>query len=254
MFTFQAILIFVLGLVVGSFLNVVVFRIDNLKTIWLSRSHCPKCKKTLLWYDMVPVLSYLVLHGKCRFCKTKISSQYPIVEFFTGLAFLLLFLMFGLTFALFFYLVIFSILIVVFVYDLKFQMVPESFVWVALVLALLGSWYFGNFGFWNMILGGVVGAAIPGILVWVSKERWMGSGDIKIGAILGALCGYPVVLFGMFLAFLVGAIVGLIYIKVVGKTIKAAIPFAPFIIFAAYVSVMYGAAIVSWYWGGMYLR
>lgn len=254
MFTFYAILVFIFGLVVGSFLNVVVFRIDNLKTIWLSRSHCPKCKKTLRWYDMVPFLSYLALGGKCRFCKSKISIQYPLVELFTALFFLLLYLMFGLTLPLFFYLIIFSILMVVFVYDLKFQMVPETFVWAALILALLGSWYFGNFGFLNMIYGGLIGGGILAFIVIISKEKWMGAGDIKIGAILGILCGYPVVFFGMFLAFLVGAIVGLVYIKIVGKTIKAAIPFAPFLIFAAYFSVIFGAAIVSWYWGGLYFR
>lgn len=254
MFTLYAIFVFIFGLIIGSFLNVVIFRIDDLKTIWFTRSHCQNCKKILKWYDLAPLFSYLALGGKCRFCKAKISAQYPIVEFFTAVSFLLLFLMLGLTISLFFYLIVFSILIVVFVYDLKFQMVPEPFVWAALVLALLGSWYFGNFGVWSMILGGLVGGGIPAFLVLVSKERWMGAGDIKIGAILGVLCGYPVVFFGMFLAFLVGAIVGLVYIKIASKTIKAAMPFAPFLIFAAYISVMYGAAIVSWYWGGMYLR
>lgn len=252
MFYFYTILFFIFGLVIGSFLNVIILRIDDLKSVISSRSHCPNCKKTLAWYDLIPLLSFIVLRGKCRSCGKAISLQYPLVEFFTGLLFVFLFLMFGLTLTAFFYLIIFSLLAVVFVYDLKFQMVPEIFVWIVVILSLLGGWYFGVFGFWNMLLGGLIGGGFLALLVLVSNEKWMGAGDIKIGLILGFLCGYPNVIFGIFSAFILGSIVGLFYIGMKKKTLKTALPFAPFLILATLIAVTYGRAVISWYWGSYF--
>lgn len=243
------ILFLIFGLIIGSFLNVVIFRIDDLKTILSSRSHCQNCKQILKWYDLVPFISFIILRAKCRYCGKNISWQYPIVELGTALIYAILYLTFGLSLAVFFYLIIFSILIIVFVYDLKTQMTPETFVWIALVLSALGGWYFGDFGFLNMIYGGLAGGGILAFLVLVSKEKWMGSGDIKIGLILGFLTGYPVAVAAIFLAFLIGSIAGIIYIKVAHKTMKDTLPFAPFLIFATFISLIFGNAIISWYLG-----
>jgi len=147
------ILIFIIGLSIGSFLNVVIFRIDNIKTILYERSHCPRCKKILSWKDLIPFVSFMLLGGKCRYCNEPISRQYSAVELSTAILYAILFCLFGLSWGLVFYLIIFSILIVVFVYDLKHELILEEFVWVALALTLLGSWYFSGLGIPNILLG-----------------------------------------------------------------------------------------------------
>ncbi|MCL5410329.1 MAG: prepilin peptidase [Patescibacteria group bacterium] len=247
--TMYLILFFLFGLIAGSFLNVVIFRMDDLKSILSSRSHCPSCKKILKWYDLIPFISFVLLRAKCRYCGKNISWQYPLVELGTAVVYAVLFFAFGLSLATFFYSVIFSLLIVVFVYDLKTQMTPEPFVWAALILSTLGGWYFGNFGFLNMIYGGLIGGGILAFLVLISKEKWMGSGDIKIGLILGFLTGYPVAVLAVFLSFLMGSIAGLIYMKAAHKTIKDALPFAPFLISATFISILFGNLVINWYLG-----
>jgi len=249
MFVVYSILLFVIGLCIGSFLNVIALRIDNLSTVWKGRSFCPHCKHTLGWRDLIPLFSFVVLLGKCRYCKKTISWQYPAVELGVGILFLLLFLKFGIGLALIYYLAIFSIMAVVFIYDLKTQMVPEVFVWIALGLSFLGGWYFGNFSFWEMILGGLIAGGLFALLVIVSKETWMGAGDIKIGLIMGFLLGYPVAIVGLFSSFVLGSIVGLIYMKVASKTLKDSLPFAPFIIASTLLAMIVGQGIINWYWG-----
>jgi prepilin signal peptidase PulO-like enzyme (type II secretory pathway) len=128
-------------------------------------------------------------------------------------------------------------------------MVPELFVWIALALSFAGGWYFGNFSFRDMLIGGLIVGGLFGALVLVSKETWMGSGDIKIGLILGFLLGYPVAILGLFMSFVLGSIVGLIYMKVASKTIKDSLPFAPFIIVSTLISMIVGQGIIIWYLG-----
>ena len=128
-------------------------------------------------------------------------------------------------------------------------MTPETFVWLALVVSVLGGWYFGDFGFLSMIYGGLVGGGVLAFLVLISKEKWMGSGDIKIGLILGFLTGFPVAIFGIFAAFLLGSIAGLIYMKVANKTMKDTLPFAPFLILSTFICLLFGNLVINWYLG-----
>lgn len=252
MLLLYSILVFIIGLSVGSFLNVLVLRIDKLSTVWKGRSICPSCKHTLAWYDLVPLFSFATLLGKCRYCKKKISWQYPAVEFGVGLLFLLLLLKFGVGMALIYYLITFSVLTVVFIYDIETQLVPEVFVWIALALAFLGGSYFGNFSFLEMIYGGLIAGGLFALLVVVSKETWMGAGDIKIGLIMGFLLGYPVAVLGLFSSFVLGSIVGLIYMKVANKTMKDSLPFAPFIIASTLICMIVGQGIITWYWSAFF--
>lgn len=245
--TLNIFIFLILGLIIGSFLNVVIFRIDDLKSIINTRSHCQNCKKIIAWYDMIPFLSFFILRARCRNCGEKISVQYPLVEGFTGLLFLFLYLMFGLGWGLIFYLIIFSILLVIFVYDLKTQTVPEIIVWLAVIISLLGGAHFGGFTFLNALLGGIVGGGFLWLLVYFSKEKWMGWGDVKIGLILGLLTGYPSAIFALFFAFILGSVVGLALIFFQKKTLKTAIPFAPFLIFSILFSLTYGQIFISWY-------
>jgi leader peptidase (prepilin peptidase)/N-methyltransferase len=248
------IIFFLGGLIVGSFLNVVIARIENLKSIWLSRSRCPKCNTQLRWYDLVPLLSYTLLSGRCRYCQEKISWQYPIVELSTGITFAILYLWSGSILSTLFYSVIFSLLIIVFVYDLKFQLVPDLFVWIAILLSLAGGWYFGGLSVGNMILGGVLGALPLFLLVFLSKEKWMGSGDVKLGALIGLLTGFPNVIFWLFLAFVLGSVVGLLFIvwqkgRITKRSLNTAIPFAPFLIISLFATLIFGNQIINWYLG-----
>ncbi|MEK7096355.1 MAG: prepilin peptidase [Patescibacteria group bacterium] len=239
--------VFVVGLIVGSFLNVVIYRIKDLSTIFYTRSKCPSCGQTLKWNDLIPLFSFALLRAKCRYCKKPISWQYPSVEFGTASLFALLFLLYGLSFATFFYALVFSILIVILVYDIKTQYVPENFVWAALILLFIGGGYISGVGFANTLLGGVVGGGAPALLVVLSKEKWMGAGDIKMGMILGLLVGYPVVLFGLLLSFVLGSAVGLFLIYSKKKTMQDTLPFTPFIIISGLLSLLYGSNVVNWY-------
>jgi leader peptidase (prepilin peptidase)/N-methyltransferase len=247
-----SILLFLIGLAVGSFLNVVIFRIDELSTIIRDRSHCPKCKQVLAWYDLIPFLSFVLLKARCRYCNEQISWQYPLVELGTGILYLLLFLNFGLSFALAFYLLVFSILVIIFVYDARTQTVPELFVWIALLISLIGGWLFGGFTILSAIIAAVIAGGFLGILVYFSKERWMGSGDVKMGVTLGLLTGYPGVLVALFSAFMLGSIVGIIaiilkYKSLTKKSLKLALPFAPFLIAGILVSLVFAPKIINWY-------
>jgi len=243
------ILIFIIGLSIGSFLNVVIFRIDNIKSILSDRSHCPSCKKTLTWKDLIPFVSFMLLRGRCRYCNESISWQYPTVELSTAILFVILFSLFGLSWGLIFYLILFSILLVIFVYDLKKELIIEELVWAALILVLAGAWYFGGFGVADMLLGGLICGGIPAILVFVSKEKWMGAGDIKLGFVLGALVGYPQAIFLLFTSFILGSIAGIILMSIKKKGIKDSVPFAPFLIMAGLVTLIWGEYFIGWYLG-----
>jgi leader peptidase (prepilin peptidase) / N-methyltransferase len=176
------------------------------------------------------------------------------VELSTGLLFVFLLFSFGLSIALFYYMIIFSLLVVILVSDLKTQMMPEIFAWIGLILALLFGWYFGNLTIPSALWGGVIGGGFLALLVYGSlivsgaSEKWMGAGDIKIGAIMGFLVGFPAIILGLFFAFISGAIVGLIYIKLQKKTIKESLPFAPFLILSTLLTLVYGQYLLNWYW------
>ncbi|MEK9156014.1 MAG: prepilin peptidase [Patescibacteria group bacterium] len=241
-----------LGLAAGSFLNVVIARIDDLHSIWRGRSHCPNCKKNLAWYDLVPLLSFALLKARCRHCSQPISWQYPLVEAGFALVVTLLYLEFGFSWHLLFYGAVFALLAVVFVYDLLRQLIPEEFAWATLGLTLLFGWYFGNMGFGQSLAGGLIGGGVPGLLVLVSRERWMGSGDIKIGAILGLLLGYPLVILGLFLSFVLGSVLGVGLIAFGGKKLKDALPFAPFLIVAMLLALVSGRSIINWYFNNLF--
>lgn len=241
--------VFVLGLVVGSFLNVVIYRIDDLRSILFTRSKCPHCQREIKWYDLIPLLSFVLLNAQCRFCKKKISWQYPLVELTGGIIFLLLFLFFGVSWSAIFYAIVFCLLLVVAVYDIKTQYVPERFVWIVLILLALGGSYFGRMSLLDTLIGALIGGGILSLFVFFSKEKWMGSGDIKIGIILGLMLGYPRIIPGLFLSFLLGSIVGIFYIILKKMDLKSALPFTPFLILAGMITLLYGNKIINWYLG-----
>ncbi|MBU2564297.1 prepilin peptidase [Patescibacteria group bacterium] len=251
------ILFFILGLIIGSFLNVVIFRLN--KKSLKGRSHCIFCKKKLHWHELIPLFSFFLLKGKCKKCKKKISIQYPLVEFFTGLIFVLISLK---TFNLdifsilitFFWFIFASFLIVIFVYDLKHYLVADKVIYPAIFIALiyiLFLFLFSNGLFpslvFSYLVSGLIGGGFFLIIVLISKEKWMGMGDVKIGVFIGLILGIQLLLVALFLAFVIGAIISLILIFLNKKGLKSEIPFGPFLTGACLTSFLWGDFLLNWY-------
>jgi len=248
-------IVVVFGLAIGSLLNVVILRFDDLKTIFTVRSHCPKCKKQLPWYDLIPFFSFIALRSKCRFCGKPISFQYPLVEVGAALIFVGLFWKFGFSLEFAVYLIISAILIVIFVYDILHQMIADILVWIA--LGIWAIWLLIDFFLINqslsILLNSLYGALILGgflaLLVVVSREKWMGAGDISLGFLLGAMVFYPKAIVALFLSFVIGSIISLILLVLKKKTMKDQIPFAPFLIASLWITLFWGDKLFDWYLG-----
>ncbi|MBU0999176.1 prepilin peptidase [Patescibacteria group bacterium] len=264
MIVFFTIIFFVLGLIIGSFLNVVIFRLNTERSFG-GRSGCLSCQNKLAWYELIPIFSFLGLLGRCRNCKDKISIQYPLVEFITGLIFALLFLKFyvpGENFSLFtplffityaYYAVIFSLLIVIAVYDLKHKIIPDVLSWVLGILAFVGLFFINldnsfifpvfslHFPTFLEFLSGPIIAAPFAFLWLISSGKWMGLGDAKLAISLGWLLGFSLALSGVVFAFWTGAVVGLFLIIFSKKYgMKSEIPFAPYLVFGASLVFLFG--------------
>lgn len=246
----------ILGLLVGSFLNVVLFRFETGETVVSGRSRCNACKGTIAWYDNIPLLSFAFLRGKCRKCGVRISPQYPAVEFATAVLFAAAGNAFyvsgsveaavGLAFAL----GLIAILLVVFVYDLIHMEIPVSalmagMIWTLFSLFLL--WYFSvsqeaflESRLWEGLIGGAIAFGFFYALVFFSKETWMGAGDAWLAAILGLVAGWKLLLPALTLAFGSGAIVGVALITFGNKEMRSRIPFGPFLVAAVLFVLFFG--------------
>lgn len=242
--------LFCLGLIIGSFLNVVVLRGEKGESLG-GRSHCPECRTRIHWYDNIPVFSYCLLRGTCRHCQTHISWQYPLVEFFTGLLFAGTGYMFfsdailvrGGIFFLIAYLVLVSFLFTILITDIRTMEIPLSLlvggVGVALSIVFLRS-FFPAAEPWQDLQSSVSGALLGGggaalffyAMVFFSKETWMGMGDVWLSGLVGLMVGIQLLLFTLTLSFLLGAVVGLILLGFTKKGMKSHVPFAPFLVVA----------------------
>ncbi len=238
---------FVLGLIIGSFLNVVIFRINTKRSLG-GRSSCMSCQSKLSWYELIPLFSFLFLRGRCRNCQTKISIQYPLVELTTGIIFSLLFLrfqdvfftsIFSFTFIYAYYAVMFSILIVIVVYDLRHKIIPDSLSLLFGILAFIGLFFFHNLSI-SEFLSGII-LALPFFLFWLlSHGRWMGLGDAKLVLGLGYFLGLSLGLSAIVLAFWIGSIVGLgLVLLKKGYGMKSELPFAPYLVLGALISFFF---------------
>jgi prepilin signal peptidase PulO-like enzyme (type II secretory pathway) len=256
MYALTLVMVFIFGAAIGSFLNVVALRYNTGFTVG-GRSECFSCGKTLRWFELVPILSFIILRGKCARCKSKISFQYPVVEFLTGILFALIWsegypFYYTLLLAL-----ITSILMVIGVYDVKHTIIPDALVYSFIALSFIkllldnGGALFSGAGITGLLAGPAL--FLPFFLLWfMSKGRWMGFGDAKLafgmGWMLGLLPGISAIIF----AFWIGAIAGLLmlllkrvsrmsvhnrglFLILKNLTIKSEIPFAPFLILAVYI-------------------
>ncbi|MEI6022842.1 MAG: prepilin peptidase [bacterium] len=252
MIIFLPLFIFGLGLLVGSFLGVVIVRFHTGRSIVKGRSKCDRCNRTLEWYEMLPVVSFLALRGKCRTCKLHLSFQHPIVELCVAISFVLLYIhtiLLGLPLALSVLYFIFSatvasVLIVVFAYDLKHKIIPDRLVYILGALSL-GMIAFVTYtahsfiGLGDALIAGPL-VATPFFLIWlISKGRAMGFGDVKLALVLGWLLGIRAGVVMIFVSFWIGGIVGLFLLALSKKhSLKSEIPFAPFLIIATALVVL----------------
>jgi len=246
--------VFLFGLVIGSFLNCVIYRLEEEKSFLKGRSFCPSCKHILSWADLVPVLSFIFLGGKCRYCNKKISWQYPLVELVTGTLFLLIFLKFGgWNLEPFYYLLISSLLIIVFVFDLKHYIIPDGVIYTAIVISLLYNLAYSFFLISNPqsliqpLLAAFVAAGFFLLIVLISKGQWMGVGDIKLAFLMGLFLGWPNILVALFLAFFIGAVVGIGLIILKKKGLKSEVPFGPFLTIGTFLALFFGGEMLAWY-------
>jgi len=245
---FLIIFIFLFGLCVGSFLNVVIYRAKVKKSIFRPRSFCPSCKHHLAWYDLIPVISFITLGGKCRYCHKRVSWQYPLVELSCGILFILFYLKIdSINFPLLLDLFFASIFIVIFVYDLKYYLILDQVILLGAIAAVLVSILLGKPSFPEALLGSLAAGGFFAIIVLTSSGKWMGGGDIKLGFLLGFVLGWPQVLVALFIAFTLGSIIGLFLIILRGKTLQSAVPFGTFLIVGALISMLEGEKILKWY-------
>lgn len=249
-------LVFVFGTIIGSFLNVVVYRLGTGEKIGRSRSRCFLCGKTLTWRELIPLASFFMQKGKCRFCGSRISWQYPIVEFITGLVFLLVVLkLFNSQlaevelphigfyfFAIFAYWsAIFSILIAISVYDFRHKIIPNQLVYLFIVLA-----FYAEVGFPHIMAGG--GAFMFFASLWFfSKGTWMGFGDAKLALGMGFLLGPWLTTVAVTLSFWIGTLVAVPLALLRGGGLKTQIPFGPFLALGAFVSWLAGNSLLETY-------
>jgi len=250
--TLFSIFAFVFGLIIGSFLNCLIWRLYKDETLG-GRSYCPNCRQTIAWYDNIPLLSFFWLKGRCRHCREKISWQYPLVELITAVLFFLTFRADALNPQLTWFLArdwfLIITLVIVFVYDFRWQLVPLKAVWFlgALILAL------------NIILGisGVtelfyiiLGTVFFLVQYLLTKKRGVGEGDIWLGALLGA--AFPnggLLLLIMVLSYGLGAVVSLILVSQAKKGWKSRIALGPFLALGAIITLIWGEKIITWYLG-----
>jgi leader peptidase (prepilin peptidase)/N-methyltransferase len=241
------IIILVLGLLIGSFLNVCIYRIPKKESIAFPPSHCTSCNTQLKPWDLIPVFSYLVYRGKCRYCKEKISIQYPIIELTNGLIYLFLYQRFGLTIETGMYAILASILIVIAVIDFFTQEIPDELNILGLIAGII--FLILNFSLGNLINSGL-GLLLGGglfLLIAVVSGGAMGGGDIKLMGVLGFWFGWKLTLILSFMSFIIGAIASMLLIAVKIKKMKDYIPFGPFIAIAALIIIFFGSDLLSWY-------
>ncbi|WP_455244404.1 prepilin peptidase [Petrachloros mirabilis] len=241
------------GALIGSFLNVCIYRLPRGESIVWPGSHCPSCGTPIAFYDNIPVLSYLWLRGRCRTCHTPIPIRYPVVESTNALGYLALLWAFGLTWTTVLYAILFSSLLVVTGTDLSHKIIPNAVTLPGIVLGLLGAATVLPVGMTNALLGVAVGGGILWALAWASPylfgKEGMGGGDIKLLAMIGAFLGWKPALLTIMIGSLVGSVVGISLMALRFLKRDEYIPFGPFLVLGALLSLFFSQPLLDWYQG-----
>ncbi len=254
---------FILGLALGSFLNVVLYRLPQRRSFLKGRSKCPFCNHSLAWYDLVPLLSFFYLRGKCRYCGKKISWLYPAVELASGILMLLAWLVFvrggelaqrGLAdWQIVVYMsgviIILWFLLFIFIYDWQHYLILDEISIPAMVVAV--AWQLSIDWSWSRLLNILLAASVVGgfflAQFLLSQGRWIGGGDIRLGFLMGFILGWPQALVALFLAYIIGASVSLLLVAVGRKKWGEKVPFGTFLTLATIISLFWGDKIIGWY-------
>jgi leader peptidase (prepilin peptidase) / N-methyltransferase len=259
--------IFIFGLIIGSFLNCLIWRLYKNEGMW-NRSYCPKCRKQIDWYDNVPVLSFILLGGKCRHCHKRISWQYPLVELVTGILFVIAFIkIFDLGFLIYDYgsfveilnlkskiinlfldWFIIAVMTVIFIYDLRWYMILDRVTLPACVIVFLANLYLG-INWQNLLISGIIGGSFFLLQFVVSRGKWIGGGDIRLGLLMGLALGWPNVLLAILLAYVIGSFVSIGLILGKQKKWTSQIPLGIFLSTATVIALFWGEKIIQVYLG-----
>lgn len=252
--------VFIFGALVGSFLNVCILRIPNGASVVSPPSHCPNCKTAISFYDNVPLLSYLILRGRCRACGVRISPRYFVVELLMGVLALALFERFGLSFSFFVSFVFVAALVVISFIDLDVRIVPDVIslpgIVCGLLLSIIGYFLIGRDTDLvpspvSSLIGIVAGGGFLLATAWLYEKvtgvDGMGGGDIKLLAMIGAFLGWPAIPITLFIASLIGSVVGLTCMLLTGAGRRLALPFAPFLCSGAVLFIFFGDDLIQFY-------
>ncbi len=245
--------IFVVGTVVGSFLNVCIFRIPSGGSLIFPNSHCPICQQPIRPYDNIPIISYLLLRGHCRSCRVQISIRYPLVEFLTGAGAVATLSLYGFSPHFLISFAFLCALIVITFIDLDHQIIPDAITLPGIVVGFLAAFFLAE-PTWKaslagMALGGGVLWAVAEAYHWLTGREGMGGGDVKLLAMIGAFLGWPAVPITLLIASLTGTLAGITVILSQGRDSRTPIPFGPFLALGAVCSLFYGEALIAWYLG-----
>jgi len=248
MTSFLLIFSFILGTIIGSFLNVVAYRYRTGMTVG-GRSKCFSCNKTLMWKELIPLASYFIQRGRCAKCRSRISYQYPIVEAGTGILFALIFFYFppltteaGITTI--FYLIITSLLVIITIYDIKHKVIPDALAYSFAILAFTHIFIGHQPSLWHILAGPIL--ALPFFLMWFcSRGKWMGLGDAKLVLGIGWTLGLSAGISALILAFWIGAIISVLWMMIVFRKFKTQyeIPFGPYLILGMYIVLFWNVKI-----------
>ena len=248
---FIEILVFTLGLIFGSFISALSWRYPKEISIAKGRSMCPKCHNQISWYDNIPLLSFLLLKGRCRHCKNIISLRYPLIELATAVGFAVIgyFTLStqGLSLQFAYSIITFLILEAIFIIDFENQIIPDLFTFIGIFITLIYLLLTGDTLILPRILAGLAASSFLLTIYLVTRGRGMGLGDVKFAILGGMIVGLDLSLIWMFFAFLTGAMVGIILIIGKKKGLKSQIAFGPFLVLAIPLALLYGEKILTWF-------
>ncbi|MCX6784423.1 MAG: prepilin peptidase [Candidatus Komeilibacteria bacterium] len=239
---------FIFGLIIGSFLNAVIYRLHSGESVARGRSKCFNCQQTLSWKDLVPLLSFVWLRGHCRYCQNHISWQYPLVELASGLLFAAAFYIFFssavvsliIIWQFILSLILISFCLIIFVYDFRYYLIVEAVVWAGLIIMTAANLFIFQISWVSLAAAGAGASLFFWLQLVISRGRWLGSGDVLLGLFMGLTLGWPKVIVALVLAYWVGAAMGLILLAMNKKQLGSRIPFGPFLMIGL---------LVTWFWG-----
>lgn len=237
-------IIFLYGIVIGSFLNVLIYRLPKKENIVTTRSHCMNCGYQLKWYDLVPIFSFLALGGRCRKCKTRISVQYPFIEALNGILYLIIFIRFGMSVDSLLYCLLFSALLTLSVIDFRTYEIPVGINVFILLLGLVRV--VADWSNWSDYLIGFLAVSIFLYLIYiVTHGRGIGGGDVKLMAVCGLVLGWKLVVLGFFLGCIIGSICHLIRMKV--SDADHVLAMGPYLSVGVMIAALFGNQMIHWY-------